>query len=232
MTQFVLDLPPRPAALGRADFRVCDGNRTALGWIERWPDWPFGALVVHGPAGCGKTHLAQLWRERAAAAILAGAGLAADFVPALLGEGGDRVAVEDAEAADEAALLHLYNLCRERRGSLLLTARRPPAQWSIRLGDLASRLRAVPAAAIDAPDDATLAAVLVKHFADRQLRVAPGVIAHLVPRMERSFAAAAALAGRLDRAALAAGRAITVPLARRVLAEDPGHSSSEDAGVR
>ena len=76
-----------------------------------------------------------------------------------------------------------------------ISARRPPARWPIALPDLASRLRAAPAAAIGPPDDALLAAVLVKHFADRQVRVAPGVIGFAVRRMERSFAAAAALAG-------------------------------------
>ena len=33
------------------------GNREALAWIDRWPDWPAPALALGGPAGCGKTHL-------------------------------------------------------------------------------------------------------------------------------------------------------------------------------
>jgi chromosomal replication initiation ATPase DnaA len=233
MSQFALALPHR-TALGRADFLVGDGNRAALGWIERWPEWPEGGLVVHGPAGCGKTHLAHLWRDHTGGVIVAGAELVIEQALRLHGESGGRIAIDGAEAADEAALLHLYNLCRERRGGLLVTARRSPAFWSIALGDLASRLRALPSVAIEAPDDAVLGGVLVKHFADRQLRVTPEVIAHLVPRMERSFAAAATLAERLDRAALAEGRAVTIPLVRRVLAERGDHPSSpaSDSGVR
>jgi chromosomal replication initiation ATPase DnaA len=84
-------------------------------------------------------------------------------------------------------------------------------------------------ASISPPDDLLLAAVLVKHFADRQVRVAPGVIGFLVRRMERSFAAAGALAERLDRFALGAGRPITVALARRVLAEPAEHPSVSNA---
>ena len=72
---------------------------------------------------------------------------------------------------------------------------------------------------IDPPDDALLGAVLVKHFADRQLRAAPAAIGYLIPRMERSFAMAATLAARLDELALATGRPIGLPLARRALAE-------------
>ena len=129
-----------------------------------------------------------------------------------------RIAVDDADRAAEPALLHLHNCCLENRGSLLLAARRPAVSWIIALDDLRSRLRAALAAGIDPPDDPLLGAVLVKHFADRQLRVAPEVIAYLLRRMERSFAAAAAISARLDAASLRCGRAVTVPLARQLLA--------------
>jgi chromosomal replication initiation ATPase DnaA len=87
------------------------------------------------------------------------------------------------------------------------------------LPDLASRLRAGASVSIALPDDALLAAVLVKHFADRQVRVPPGVIGYLVARMERSFAAAASIAERLDRLALGERRRIGIALARQILAE-------------
>lgn len=212
MKQQALDLPVEPR-YGRADFLVSDSNRAAFDWIERWPDWPAGALVVYGPPGSGKTHLAHLWRERAGAALVAGSALASpeEFPGA--------VALDDADGAAERPLLHLYNLCREQGRGLLLTMAAPPAALPTMLPDLGSRLRAAPAAGIAQPDDALLAAVLLKHFADRQLSVRPGVVAYLVPRIERSFAAAATLAAALDRRALAARRPVTVKLARAVLAE-------------
>jgi chromosomal replication initiation ATPase DnaA len=209
-----LDLPHRAAA-GRADFLASAANAAALGWIERWPDWPEFALVLHGPAGSGKSHLAQLWRVRSGAALVAGAALAAHDPAALAG--GCGVAVDNADAAPERALLHLYNCCRESGAGLLVIAPRPPAAWPIALPDLASRLRAAQSVAIGAPDDALLAAVLVKHFADRQLYPAPAVIEFLVRRMERSLAAAASLATRIDRLSLGARRPVTVPLARAAL---------------
>lgn len=216
MTQLAIDLPHRPA-LGRADFLVSGCNADAIGWIERWPGWPASALVLYGQPGSGKTHLAHLWRERSRAVLVSGDALS-EFEPSVLATA-RAVAVDDAERAPERALLHLYNCCTEAGASLLIVARDAPARWPIVLPDLASRLRAAPAVAIAPPDDALLAAVLVKHFADRQVQVAPGVIGFLVRRMERSLAAAAALAAALDRAALGAGRPITIALARRVLAE-------------
>lgn len=233
MTQLTFDLPRR-TALGRTDFLVSDGNATAIGWIDRWPHWPSGALVLHGPPGCGKTHLAHLWCERASALAVAGPELDEDAVARLVGERRHRIAVDDADCASERALLHLHNSCLEARGSILMAARRPAASWRIRLDDLRSRLRAALAVGVQPADDALLGAVLVKHFADCQLRVAPDVIAYLLKHMERSFAAAADITARLDRASLRERCAVTVPLARKLLAESGAHPlrSASDSGVK
>ncbi len=196
---------------------VSDSNIAAVERIDRWPDWPSAALVLHGPPGCGKTHLVHLWRERASALIIAGETLTDVMLPRLIHEVPRQIAVDDAERASETALLHLYNSCTEHQGSLLITACRPPGSWRVVLADLGSRLRAAPVVEIGAPDDALLGAVLVKHFADRQLHVVPQVIAYLLRRIDRSFAAAEKIVARLDGAALSNGGPVTIPLARRVL---------------
>jgi chromosomal replication initiation ATPase DnaA len=232
MIQLTFELPRR-TALGRSDFLVSESNATAIGWIDRWPEWPTGALVLHGPPGCGKTHLVHLWCERASAVIVAGETLDEEKVARLAVEGRQRIAVDDADRAPERALLHLHNSCLEGQGSLLITARRPPGFWNFALKDLGSRLRAALAIGIGLPDDAHLGAVLVKHFADRQLSVTPEVIAYLIRRFERSFTAAADIAARLDAAALRDRCAITIPLARNVLAQN-GHQPlprPSDSGV-
>jgi chromosomal replication initiation ATPase DnaA len=77
----------------------------------------------------------------------------------------------------------------------------------------------LPVAAIRAPDDALIQAVLVKLFSDRQLRVDPELVAYLAARLDRSLAVATQAVERLDRAALASQRALTVPFARETLRE-------------
>ena len=221
--QLPLALEPRPA-LGREDFLVAPSNEVAVAWVDRWPDWPGPALALYGPPGCGKTHLCQVWRAMSGAVQVDLVRLAESEPPELLGTAGCCV-LDGAEAmlgGDpelERQVLHLYNLLVERAGYLLLAGRQPPARWPCLLPDLRSRLAAVQAIEMSAPDDALIEAVLVKLFADRQVRIGSEVVRFLSTRMERSFEAARTLVAALDRAALAGGRAITVPLARRVLAE-------------
>lgn len=203
----------RRAAFGRADFVLADSNAAALGWIERWPRWPLPALVLHGPQGAGKTHLAHLWRERAAARLLDGRSLDSAAYAEVIAQQRPMLALDDADLAPEVLLLHLFNACLEAGGNLLLTARQAPGVWRPALADLGSRLRAAPAVAIGPPEDALLEAVLAKHFADRQVRVEPEVVAYLVRYMERSLAAAGEIAAALDAAALRGGGPITIALA-------------------
>lgn len=233
MTQLVFDFP-KNAAFGRADFVVSEANAAALGWVDRWPEWPAPVLVLHGPEGSGKTHLAHLWGERAAAVLVPGVSLNDACLAKMLERRAARMAVDDADCAAEAMLLHLFNACLESGGGLLLTARQAPGLWPVALPDLRSRLRAAHAVGIGAPDDVLLAAVLTKHFADRQLRVAAEVIAYLVRHIERSLASAGEIAARLDEAALHGNRAITIPLAHRVLSARgviPVYRRASDAGV-
>src|SRR5258708_29850568 len=109
MTQVAIDLPHRPA-LGRADFVVSDCNKAALGWIERWPQWPAPALVLHGPAGSGKSHLAGLWRERSGGVFIAGGELAQADSNELARR--RAVAPDEAETPPHPALLHSSNFSR------------------------------------------------------------------------------------------------------------------------
>ncbi len=231
MAQLTLDLGQRPA-LDREDFLVAPSNQTAVAWIDRWPDWPGAALALYGPPGCGKTHLAQVWRAASGARAIDPAALALTAPPELLGPSGAVLldgldAVLDGDQDRERTVLHLYNIVVERGGHLLLAGRAAPARWPIGLADLRSRLSAVQAVELGAPDDALVEAVLVKLFADRQLRVRAEVVRFLLARMERSFAAARALVDAIDRAALESRREITVPLAREVLNDSRAGSPVE-----
>jgi chromosomal replication initiation ATPase DnaA len=177
-------------------------------------------LAVYGPSGSGKTHLAHVWCRLASAPLVEGERLGdpAELVAAANG----RVALDNADRArDPLRLLHLMNILRDGRGSLLLLAQDPPARWPFHLPDLVSRLRAVPTVAIEPPDDSLLGAVIAKQFADRGVSVSVDVIAYLITRIERSYAAAQSCVTWLDQRALGQGRAITLPFVAEAIGERP-----------
>ncbi len=224
--QLTFDLALPPPTYAREDFVVAAGNREALAWIDRWPDWPAPALALGGPPGCGKTHLGRIWAARSGARTIDGAALEGKSVADLaeLAAASPAIVIEDADHAPERALFHLYNLMRERRGHLLLIASALPAHWTIALPDLASRLRAAPAVAVAPPDDELLGSIILKQLADRQLHAGPGVVHYLVSHMERSAESARRVVAALDLRALAERRDIDRRLAADVLADLSGTS--------
>lgn len=217
--QMIFDLPVRPA-LGREDFFVSPANALALAALDAPNDWPHGKLLLIGPKGSGKTHLAMVWAAANAGTVIDGAESVRANPDLLAGSGA--IVIDDADrmAGDLAAetwLFHLHNLVLEGHGQLLLTATTPPARWAFVLPDLASRLQATASTTLAPPDDALLAAVLVKLFADRQISAPPTLINYLVDRIDRSFASATALVAALDARALAEGRPLGRALAADVL---------------
>lgn len=196
----------------REDFLSGQCNEDALALIDAWPDWPANAIALVGPEGSGKTHLAVMWAAAAGARVISARALGEAELPAALATGA--LVVEDAATkTDERALFHLLNLGREEKAFILFTARAAPAVWPVVIPDLVSRLRALPVITLHAPDDAMLRAVIVKLAADRQLALDESVVGYLLPRIERSFAAARAAVSALDNEALRQGRPATRALA-------------------
>lgn len=214
--QLTLDLE-LPAHFGRDDFLVASANAAALRMIEAWPDWPDQLLLLLGPAGAGKSHLAAIWAARADAETVAIRTLAEADLFALAEK--PALVLEDAEeiGAAEAPLFHLINLVRERKASLLLTARQRPAAWGVETPDLLSRLRLAPVVELEPPDDALLKAGLVKLFNDRQLSVDTAVVDYIALHIDRSFDIARRIVALLDREALARGGKVTRAMARALL---------------
>jgi chromosomal replication initiation ATPase DnaA len=183
------------AAQGQKDFYVSEANSEAVTFLDGWSTWPLPAALLIGPTGCGKSHLAAIFARRANARLW-----------------------DDADRTNsEEALFHAWNTAMDERRPLLMTARSDPRDWNLGLADLKSRLAATPRVHIRAPDDALLEAVFLKQWRDRGIEVEPELTAYVLSRIERSFEAVGKAVTLIDRAALAARRPITIPLAREAL---------------
>jgi len=185
----------RPASHSREEFVAGPSNADAVAAIDAWPAWPGGTLVLIGPEGVGKTHLARAWAEANDAVILDRRRpqvAAAEGRPALL---------EDLDQGmPEEALFHLINLAPREGGGLLITARTMPSLWPAALPDLRSRLNALFVAEIEEPDDIVLEGLLRRFFKARNIRPGEDVYAYLLRRIERSAVTAREIVQRLDEA--------------------------------
>jgi chromosomal replication initiation ATPase DnaA len=219
--QLAFDLGHRPA-FDRDDFLVAPCNAEAVAQIDLWPEWTDHAIAIFGPPGCGKSHLAHVYALRTGATVLTPGEVIGTEIANLV-ERHKSLVIEDGESiSDSRALLHLFNAMKEQGGHMLLTSGEPPSRWPVTLPDLKSRLAAVHAVRINAPDDAMIEAVLVKLFADRQLLVSPETLSYIVRHMDRSFAAARRTVELADTESLAGKRPITVPLIKGVLDASAG----------
>jgi len=201
----------------REDFLEGPANAAGLALVDAWPDWPNRIMLLVGPEGSGKSHLASIWAEQAGARAASAHALTAAAVPNALATGA--LVLEDLRSSDvdERALFHLLNLAREEAAFVLITARTPPSAFQIELRDLRSRLRALPTVSLLPPDDHLCRALIVKFCTDRQLAVDEAVVGYLLTRLERSCAAVRRAVEFLDSEALRLGRPVTRAFAAELL---------------
>lgn len=219
----------------RQDFMVSSCNKDALKAIERWPDWPFFALSIYGPKGCGKTHLAHIFQDTVAlksnkplkAGIIKALEVKTSKVARLHAQNPCLIVEDISSKIDEEAFFHLYNLYHNEGGFLLFTSRVPLARLNFGLPDLKSRFKMVPGVPILEPDDEMLEALIVKLFSDRQITISLEVLNYIIQNMERSFSYAFDLVKRTDEISLALKRAVSIPIVKKAMF-DLSHNTQQE----
>lgn len=186
------------------------------------------AAWIWGPAEAGKSHLLQAAVARAHAG-----GLPTAYLPlgellqmpasVLDGMGSLRLAALDDIAAVagnpswEMALLRLYEQLMAEGGRLLVAAGAPPSASGIGLPDLRSRFSAGAVFRLEPLDEAGCRQALQRRAEWRGFSLPDETADYLLARVGRGTGSLFQLLDRLDRAALAAQRRLTIPFVRTVL---------------
>lgn len=184
----------RPDRASGEDFLVSDANRIAVRHLENWREWPLSISVLSGPPLSGRSTLGRHFVAQSGGTM-----------------------IDDAQGQDEQALFNAWNDAQTARRPLLLIADAPPAQWQVALPDLRSRLAAAPHVALEQPDEALARALIDRSLASAGASYAADLPQWLLRRIERSYAAIAAVTRLLDEAALSSGRKISAAMAKDVL---------------
>jgi len=205
-------------AFGREDFFVGECNELAVHWVEEWPiSWlPFPALILYGETGCGKSHLAEVWRKISNADIITADDFQTMSEDTILSTTKNLV-IDGLELLigrkeEEKKLFHLYNHFVQTGQFFLGTSRVSPERLQFQIKDLSSRLRAVPNAEITPPDDDLLFKVLAKRFHDQGYIATENALTYAVTRMERSWVGVDTLVNKAIITATAEKRQITLLL--------------------
>src|SRR5258708_20893336 len=104
---------PHAESLTRDNFLEGPANAAALALVDNWPDWPNRIMLLTGPQGSGKSHLASIWAEQAGARSTSAHALTA--APGPDAPATRAGVVGDLKSSDvgELGAFHLMHLARE-----------------------------------------------------------------------------------------------------------------------
>ena len=181
--QLIFDLPT-PDNYNSQDYFVSSSNEDAANLIKLFPKWHNNGMVIRGPEKSGKTHIAHIWKSAANAKLY-------DFKTNL---DINKISLTDNCIFDNFHLLpeeneetffQIYNdIIYNKKYILILIG---SDDFSIKLKDLKSRIKALNSAQLNDPDDKLIHAIVLKFFHDNQIIVAPDVINFILNRISRNF---------------------------------------------
>lgn len=217
---------PDPASF---DNYYAGPNGQALAALRELAGGDGSTTLIHGPAGCGKTHLLQAasrdaLARRSRAAYLPLGSFAAEDPAVLQGfETCELICLDDVDAPLQdrdwaQALLRLLDAAKTHGGRCLLSAATPPDRLAIaRLPDLRTRLCAAAGFALRKLDDDEHAEMLQARGQRLGLRLSSDTVHWMLTHLPRDTPSLLAALARVDRAALTARRQPTLPFVRQVL---------------
>lgn len=230
MQQLSLELQYQPSYL-EANFQVGLTNREAYYTIKFNLDWPKWGMVIHGPAGCGKTYLAKIWQQRHQAFFINPDFFASPTIDwqTIINNRSEHYIIDFQKNTFPfnqnlylQNFLHLLNQFDEKQYRLLVCTQENPIAWSnIELMDLKSRQQAMLNFHIAEPEEDLFRRITQQMLFERGIMIPDYQLSFLSVHAERSYKSIHYLVYQIYQQVLTYGSTITINHLKNILSHFP-----------
>lgn len=218
MTQLIFKFPFKTNYIEK-DFYVSSGNFKAYQLIESCPNWPDKWLNIYGPKGCGKTHLANILKNKIKANYIESKNISNDFLSTI--ENYECIIIDNFKNdINENLLYSILNQSKQLNKFVLINSLNPINQKTSISKDLLSRLNSFIGIAIDLPNDDLLRVILTKSFSDKQIDLNTKNLEYIIKNIERSYDKVFNFVKNIDNLSLSSGKSININLIKKVLGNE------------
>ena len=200
------------------DFFVSKCNYFAFSLIESWPKWEKNILNIYGEKFCGKSHLSEIFKRKNKAIIIKNDEINNNFFNKIRYY--ENIILDNLEfLSDEKTLYSIFNFVEQYNKYLIINSIDSINSIEFTLPDLKSRLKNCIFAKIDKPDDDMIFALVLKHFADRQIKIEKKIIEYITKRIERSYGKILDFIYKIDQFSLINKKPIDYKNIKKILEE-------------
>ena len=200
------------------DFFVSKCNYFAFSLIESWPKWEKNILNIYGEKFCGKSHLSEIFKRKNKAIIIKNDEINNNFFNKIRYY--ENIILDNLEfLSDEKTLYSIFNFVEQYNKYLIINSIDSINSIEFKLPDLKSRLKNCIFAKIDKPDDDMIFALVLKHFADRQIKIEKKIIEYITKRIERSYGKIVDFIYKIDQFSLINKKSIDYKIIKKILEE-------------
>ena len=199
------------------DFYVSSNNFNAFKLIEGWPNWPGKNINIYGPKGCGKTHLANIFKKKIDSIYIKAEEL--ENISSEIFTNKKKCLIIDnyKENIKESFFYSIINEANQNNQYIVVNSLEPLRKNNIKLKDLKSRFDTFIDLGIDLPTDDLLRVILTKSFSDKQIKVNVKLLEYIIKNIERSYEKIFKFIKDIDDASLSSGKSININLIKQVL---------------
>ena len=199
------------------DYYVSSNNFSAYRLIESWPNWPDKWVNIYGPKGCGKTHLANIFKKKINSIYIKAENFSAYEIISKIENEKCLIIDNYKNNIEEKEFYSVLNFLRQSNKYLIINSNLPIKKENVKLKDLRSRLGSFIDIGIDLPTDDLLRVIITKSFSDKQIDISPKVSEYIIKNIERSYEKVFKFIKEIDDLSLSSGKSININLIKKVL---------------